>query len=184
METVTLHPSVIVTPEVLTDNVHKHVTDKVIQRYLNKSSEQEGVIIHVHNVQIISNIVQRDNIHIKFYVALQVDRVLPKIGLVIPAEVLSALEHGLFLNYHGVSILVPKSTFQGQFIPAASPGPGLPMQPSYYMVDGVRIYPQDVVNVRVTKFLWTPAAVPTGAQQTAKSANAQGRFSVIAEFVQ
>ncbi len=184
METVTLYTHITVTPDVLDGTIVQKVTERVRQKFINKCSENDGVIINVHDVNIISNLVQRDNIHIKFNVSVVVDRVLPRVGMVLPAEVLSALEHCLFLNYHGVSILVPKSSFNGQFVPASSPGPGLPMQPSYYLVDGIRIYPQDVVNVRITKFMWSPAAIPTGAQTTVRSAtNAQGRFSVIAEFV-
>lgn len=175
METVTLSTTTIVMPEHLGPALYDTIQKQVSAKYLNKCTEDEGIITKVYEpVHVVSNMVLRDNKAVQFNVRVTVDRVLPAVGMVMPAQVVTVVLNGLFLNYHSLCILVPKATFRGEFSSAPS---------AHFVVDGQKIVQGDVRLVRVTKCQWSPPVIPPNALSQKGTATPQGKFTVIGELV-
>ena len=177
METVTIATHVTVLPGVLSASLPDTVRSIVLDRYGGKCTETDGIILKVHDpIRIVSNVVERDNMHVRLYVRFHVDRVLPRPGLEIEAEVVKAIPNGLFFTYHGLNILVTKATFRGQYV--APPG-----KDAYFTIDDREIVVGSTHTVRLVRVQWCPPVAKQTAVIPAKVANPQGMFTVIGELV-
>ncbi len=175
METVTLSTTTTVQPESLGADLQSAIQKQINAKYMNKCTEKEGIIIRVYEpVKVISNVVLRDNISIKFYVQVTLDRILPAVGMVFHAQAVTIVSDGLFLNYHGLCVLVPRSTFGGEF--QASPN-------AHFRVKNRTISQGDVLLVRIIKCQWSPPIIPANALAQKAAAAPQGKFKVIGELV-
>ncbi len=179
METVTISTHVTVLPSVLSASLPDTVRSVVHERYAGKCTETDGIILQVHDpVRIVNNIVERDNMHIRLYVRFQVDRVLPRTGMEVDAQVVKAIPNGLFFTYHGLNILVTKATLKGQYV--APQG-----KEAYFSVDGRGdIHSGTTHRVRLTRVQWCPPVVkPTAVVPASRPVAPQGMFTVIGELV-
>ena len=175
MESVTLNTSVIVMPDALGPLLYETIKKQVNAKYLKRCTEKEGIITKVYEpVKVLSNTVLRDNKAIQFNVSVSVDRILPVVGMVVPSQVVTIISNGLFFNYHSLCILVPKSTFKGEFCSTPT---------AHFVLDGRRIGQGDVLLVRITKCQWSPPVVPPNALASKAAATPQGKFTVIGELV-
>lgn len=179
METVTISTHVTVLPSVLSATLPDTVRAVVHDRYAGKCTETDGIILYVHDpVRIVTNMVERDNMHIRMYVRFQVDRVLPRVGMEVEAQVVKAIPNGLFFTYHGLNILVTKATLKGQYV--APQG-----RDAYFEVDGRgAVHPGSTHRVRLIRVQWCPPVVKSTAVVPAtRPIVPQGMFTVIGELV-
>ena len=162
-------------PDALGPTLYDAIQKQVVAKYLNKCTEKEGIITKVYEpVHVLSNMVLRDNKAVQFNIRVTVDRILPTVGMEMPAQVVTVISNGLFFNYHSLCILVPKPTFRGEFVAAPT---------AHFVVDGRKVALGDTLIVRISKCQWSPPVIPPNALAVKGAATPQGKFTVIGELV-
>ena len=146
METAYIHTDIIIFPHMLSD-INNNLYREVVKRYSNRWTEEYGYIKDISpNIEIVSNIIQRDNIRIQFRVKCEIRRILPREGMVIKANITKVIPNGIFLTYEEcMHILVTKSDFSGVYNP----------KDESFTVGG-EIYKKDCkADIEITKCKWT-----------------------------
>ncbi len=116
METAYIYTDIIIFPHMLSD-IKGNLYREIVKRFSNRWTEEYGYIKSINeNIEIISNLIQRDNIKIQFRVKCEITRILPKEGMTIKAKVTKVIPNGVFLTYEDcMHILVTKTQFEGVY---------------------------------------------------------------------
>jgi DNA-directed RNA polymerase subunit E'/Rpb7 len=158
METIEIIANIVIFPHMLS-NINEHIYSELIKRYNSKWTEEYGYIFKISpDFDIISNIIQRDNMRILFRVRCRVERIKPEEGMRIVARVDTVIPNGIFVSYMNcMHILINKTSFNGVYN----------KETGSFSVDDRVIMKGSEIEVEITKYMW-----------------AKDKYSVIGKLVQ
>jgi len=115
MDTYKLTSTVELEPMYLHSGLKDIITRKLTEKYCKKCTQKYGYVVDLKDVNIISNKISRVNLNIEFTVSFTLECFNPKEGKEIETKALFIIEHGIMADEHGIRILIPKTSFEGQF---------------------------------------------------------------------